>query len=516
MNKYYLRIEGVNLDNFIFDTQDLSTIRGGSLMLIEAPEKVEKWLKEYSKTNTNIEDIKVITKGASWGLFRFNVENDAQAILVAESVREQFKKDSEYCHATFVVDVLPISGENNYTTIRKKLTALNRGRQLRSPSLAVSKLPNPDVPVKITRDNGKKVFNVCELDYVRPAASIGIFKEDEETVEKALSSSVFSRRKFGREGKRKEWYEKITGINDLPSFINDFHELAMPSAGQDFGKLNNKMAVIYVDGNGFGKLQSRVCTDEEKQKKFDLKIRTEFQAGALGYLLNVIKDDSDFKTCEKNDDGSTKPGKIRLETFLWGGDEIIWVVPAWKGWWMLGKFFEHVEKSWKFPENNPLTLAAGLVFCHYKAPIHRITRLAKDLGDMAKQDRSRNLVAYEILESFDHAGIDPKELRQRRLPRQVAFQELLLDGSHMFEIIEPMQELKQEIPKRRIHQMVHQLHQDSADVRDLNDKLAEISPACKKNLEKIKACFGAGYGPWGHWIHLLELSDYIDVAKGGA
>lgn len=27
--KFYLRMEGVNLANFVYDTQDLSTIRGG-------------------------------------------------------------------------------------------------------------------------------------------------------------------------------------------------------------------------------------------------------------------------------------------------------------------------------------------------------------------------------------------------------------------------------------------------------------------------------------------------------
>ena len=36
MNKYLLRIEGVNLNHFVFDTRDLSTVRGGSLLLLAA------------------------------------------------------------------------------------------------------------------------------------------------------------------------------------------------------------------------------------------------------------------------------------------------------------------------------------------------------------------------------------------------------------------------------------------------------------------------------------------------
>ena len=39
---YYLRVEAVNLSHFISDTNDLSTTRGGSLLLLEAMEAVEK------------------------------------------------------------------------------------------------------------------------------------------------------------------------------------------------------------------------------------------------------------------------------------------------------------------------------------------------------------------------------------------------------------------------------------------------------------------------------------------
>lgn len=34
--EYYLSVEAVNLDNFISDTADLSTIRGGGLLLLHA------------------------------------------------------------------------------------------------------------------------------------------------------------------------------------------------------------------------------------------------------------------------------------------------------------------------------------------------------------------------------------------------------------------------------------------------------------------------------------------------
>ena len=42
MNSFLLRMEGVNLSNFVFDTQDLSTIRGGGLLLLDAALRVEE------------------------------------------------------------------------------------------------------------------------------------------------------------------------------------------------------------------------------------------------------------------------------------------------------------------------------------------------------------------------------------------------------------------------------------------------------------------------------------------
>jgi hypothetical protein len=44
--RVFLRIEGMNMSTFVEDTQDLSTIRGGSLLLLHAIERVEKRLEK--------------------------------------------------------------------------------------------------------------------------------------------------------------------------------------------------------------------------------------------------------------------------------------------------------------------------------------------------------------------------------------------------------------------------------------------------------------------------------------
>ena len=56
---FYLRVEAVNLSHFINDTNDLSTIRGGSLLLLEAMEKVEGIIKNNSPKKIRPEEIEI-------------------------------------------------------------------------------------------------------------------------------------------------------------------------------------------------------------------------------------------------------------------------------------------------------------------------------------------------------------------------------------------------------------------------------------------------------------------------
>jgi hypothetical protein len=493
-HSYYLRVEGVNLDNFVFDTNDLSTIRGGGLLMLEAPDRIAK--QSYSKGIK----LDTITSGASWGLFRFQAEDDAQASRVATKVREQLDKDEDYQHATFVTEVLPAE-DDTYVATREKLTALSHWQQMCAPSIIYpEEVDEKNIPEFNTNGKTQKI-HICQFDHVRPAAKTTTKGGDQ----RAASLSVYRRREYGKAKKKREWYENLTGLKDLPKFTHDLSELTTEDKTQDFGFLNQKMAVIYLDGNGFGSLQKRHCTDETAQKNFDRKIRKELQNGTLAKLLLNIKEDHEWYARITNDKGKEE-NKIRLETLLWGGDEVIWVVPAWKGWWMLGRFFKLVEENWEYPAKSKLTLSAGLVFCHHNAPIQRIVNLCKNLGDLAKGDRSANRVAYQVLESFDHAGTDLAEFRRRRCPSGIAPEALILKGNMMEDIISSFKELKRSIPKRRLHRLVETLYFDRSDdlLKELREEIERT--ISKKDMDNMEACLGSGNALW---LHLLELWDYI-------
>ncbi len=70
--KYYLRIEGVNLSNFVYDTQDLSTIRGGGLILLDSIDKLKENFKGI---------LDPISTGASSGLFEINTLTSAESFF---------------------------------------------------------------------------------------------------------------------------------------------------------------------------------------------------------------------------------------------------------------------------------------------------------------------------------------------------------------------------------------------------------------------------------------------------
>lgn len=490
MDDYFLRIEGVNFDDFVFDTNDLSTIRGGGLLLLEAPKMIAE---KITGTGNKLESI---TQGASWGLFRFQADNNAAALEVVEEVRRIVRTDDNYRHATFVVDVLPAEKKEYYPLLREKLSALCKWQQMYSPSIVFpSEVPVTEIP-EIEMSGKTQTVTVCQLDHVRPAAHAtqkggGQSGGGDKF---GISASVHIRREHGLVSKKKVWYETVTGIKPLPEFVGDFKELTEPGKGQHFGSLNRKMAVMYLDGNSFGSLQRSYCTDEDRQREFDKKIRVEYQNQTLKDLLTEIVDDPAWRA-----DGE----KIRLETLLWGGDEVIWVVPAWKGWWMLSRFFQHVKERWKSFDKSPLTLAAGLVFCHHNAPIQRIIRLAKTLGELSKGDRSTNRAAYQVLESFDHAGVDAEAFRRARCPPGITTESLIIDGNTMFSLIEPVQKLKKGMPKRQLHRLVECLYSGGDTAGALSTLLHEIEP---DDLKHLNPCLGESNA---RWLHLLELWDYI-------
>jgi len=537
--KYYLRIEGVNLSNFVYDTQDLSTIRGGGLRLLDS---IKNLKKEFNgKLNP-------ISTGASSGLFEVNVSSFDETEKIKNEIETHVKQDKYLRHATFVVDILESNDSDNFVIDREKILALNRWKQMKSPSIAV---PSP------SQSSDKP----CRIDMVRPATETLTERYKGEDNAR-VSESVFYRREYGRKRKHDFYYE-LTNIE--AGFVNEFNDL---TNDESQGNPHHKMAVIYIDGNGFGNIQASTKTQKEL-KCWDTTIK-DYRKAMLTELLAKIKDKPEWRN----------GNKLRLETLLWGGDELIWVVPAWVGWQTLDFFYRHTkEKNWNF-NGEPLKHGAGIVFCHHNAPIHRITKLAREeLARLAKdKDRKKSLFVYQRLESFDHIGksiqdynfdtyrgklmfsmnqelqteldkkpIDDKlrqefannnimlaqkaEVSVKKLgdtwridkDKQLYFikkdkdklniyepYDLVLDGEKMCEIAKHIKVFKDnDFPRSKLHQIVKSIILHKPDVCDLVKESVKDNKIIAESLQSLTDILDDKYKIYTRWFHIAELWDYI-------
>ncbi|MGQ0594712.1 MAG: hypothetical protein ACT4QB_19380 [Gammaproteobacteria bacterium] len=503
--KYYLRIEGVNLSNFVYDTQDLSTSRGGGLLLLQAVKQVEEKFSNLTSIST----------GASVGLFSFEAKSDADATMLRDEVLKCLKGHAGY--ATFVVDVLPANG--GFRDAVERVIALNRFRQMSSPTL-------------VYPDRGSS-GQVCDVDYVRPATQDGSWRGEEPNRRKErISDSVEARRKYGRKQKQEFYRALLPGgtprdeitpdaatvgseqaealgalyrflASDGEHFTHDLEELTTRGTDEPLG---HKMAVIYIDGNGFGKIQAE-CGDETTLESWDKTIKSS-RARLVAALLAEA-----YATTWP--DGSkpwlTDKGKLRFETLLWGGDELIWVVPAWTGWWTLAKFYE-LSETWSWPPNGqPLKHAASIIFCNYKAPIHRMTDMAKSLAEICKKGdwRKENRAAYLVLESFDIVGGYRDYVRERYRER-IEVDALTLHGDDLSDWIGLFTQVKRILPTRRAFGVLHSALGGPGNLKRLHREARQIIErgGLSTEFDRLLGTVPEKPNP-AAWAHLVELWDYI-------
>jgi len=264
--------------------------------------------------------------------------------------------------------------------------------------------------------------------------------------------------------------------------------------------MHNKLAVFYVDGNQFGEKGRRIFQEQGAAgfKEWSDALRKHHRT----LLRDLLK-----RT--EVDELWSNSGKIRLETPLWGGDEIIWIVPAWKGWELVEWFFGQKHEIVLRGETKTLSYACGLVFSNAKAPIKNVRILAKDkLGEAAKRvGRADNVhrLAYEVLESFDDISGDFDKYRKKWLPPMTSISQLVLDPTR--KIWEPLRKLAgtEEFPMRQLYNCVKAWRQE-----DQTKKSKAIKRLETADPEKELQQFISGEVDY---LHLLQMIPYTSVPK---
>lgn len=478
-----LRVEGVNMRFVIEDTQDLRTISGGSQMLLMA---VHGLHSAFSKLTP-------VSIGASSGVFEVL---DAEPARIRDDVADYLRK--EFPHATFVVSLVDSAAvpatSMPFVVANEMAIAESRWLQMSHPSLA---FPGP----------GSLPSRGAE-DHLRPAGEPG-----------KPSASVAARRAHSKA----TFYEKFAGVTGIEP-CTDLNQL---SSDPSRGNLHNKIAVIYADGNSFARKIAEACKASSEPKAALRSIDASMRARRKELLATVVQ------AAERV--GTDK--RIRLETLLWGGDEVIWVVPAWRGWetlerlyqntrwWVSGDPDQPLVTNASGTNGTPLHQAAGIVFCSRKSHIHRVVNLAKRLAEIAKQkDRERSLFAYQVLESFDVTGLDVEGFRRSLSPAAGigaarTHASMVLDAAHMQGFRMAFEGYKDSDPPRG---KVHRLARAILDRRGTSrshlieferDAIAGFS-SIDDLLDPLRTVDStAAFDRSVPWLHINELWDYVGVGR---
>ncbi|MGH6815278.1 MAG: Cas10/Cmr2 second palm domain-containing protein, partial [Hyphomicrobiaceae bacterium] len=443
MSVFVLWVEGVDFGETLFDTGDLSTVRGASLTQLAMPPFAEERLKE----SLGSDNVQSIFSGASQAAFKLSaakpdaekaeaelgdalgrqgldpaaVEKEARA---AWRTPGQLPGTAPFAHLRFVTGLVELKGDEKLALAGAQAAA--RFRQLQSSG---PRRPPPS-----------KADAVCAIDRRRPAdTKIWVKKtvdpadrasgEDEDSSYSArieVSSSVAARRHYGRWA-RQRFYpaelrdETAAGLG----FADSLHDIVARPPDNTPLALRTKIAVFYADGNKFGSIRKALA----QKKKSAFAAWGTFSQRLVEQQREKLLKPLVAKFREKTGNGSTELKRfamvnrerrklpaylLRLETLLWGGDEVTFVVPSWLGWWLAREFFR-LTKGWHI-EDHPLTFSAGLVFTSYKTPIRDARELARTLADIAKAAHPEDAVdalEVEALESVDPPLDGIEGLRER-------------------------------------------------------------------------------------------------------
>lgn len=424
MSELIVRVEAVNFTATILDTNDLSTMRGGGLAALYLGDVVGAALAKVVPSSTPLHS------GASQCAFRITIadgEDVAKQRIEAEiraALNAADGKDGKppYAYTMHVVSVAPVKppgGRSEEEAALAIAEARGHARQFRQWT---------ELPIAFSED----AEDADPLDGVRPATVPTYFPKgkvldpDDEGVgadRTRASPSVHARLRFGRKA-RQDFYrqelksqlpQSLAGRPPELSFAQSFQDIVKAPPQEAGLSVQSKIAVVYADGNGFGKARTAVGTIEFGKQLAPLR---------KSLLQAVVTWLADGAASPKWEDVFAIDGEVRgrqtkglrFETILWGGDEVAFVMPAWLATTFVEGFFRHTA-DWSIragANNFPLTHAVGVAIGHHKVPIRQLRAIAKTAADTAKEAglRDGNTATFEVFESLHPPDTDLERWRR--------------------------------------------------------------------------------------------------------
>jgi hypothetical protein len=531
---YLVRIEGADFATTLYDTDDLSTIRGASQAYIYLPARIAALFR--ARTGWQVDA--VLPGAASIGIFRAEapggvgeaaVENAVADAIAAPVGDAADRLDKVRPHLSFTWAAVKESGD--YGADSYRLAARAKARQLCRLSVDV---PRAEATLP------------CQFDRRRPAVNsvtVG-------GASRRASASVKARHDYGRI-ERHRFYESeldwsgldkatfaVTQslqdlVDPLRSELDDTDRVRMPLA------LASKIAIVYLDGNKFTAIREAtvfgdgVEDKEGRHRSFDKFVREERRRDLLSRIVKRLSRDGRHNWVYR--DGCWR---LRFETLLWGGDEALFVLPAWALMDALPELMAALD-GWTWEDGYTLSHAVGIAICNVKTPIAVARKLAEDIADAAKdkdvigEDRRNlaNAVSIQVFESVEPPRTDLSDFRAAFYGTGAA-RAFTLKGraevEDMLRIIRSFQREKDGLPRSQLYRLIAEMRTivegpDHAETK--TRKLAAYAPpngaALVEAFERsgctipVATLMSAALGytpaaPRLPFIRLAELWDYVD------
>jgi len=263
-------LEAQNFDMTLYDTNDLSVVRGASLWLDKLEDLCRNVLDECGAT-----DLKRLETGSERVVFSYEGSDEGS---IRNGLEASLARDLwPYFHVAVAFADSADTGK-----------ARNKSSQLRNWTVRL-----PDV------ENSKRPD---ELDRVRPATTT-IQKGDNT---RHVSAMTAARLRYGKEERQLFWRANIPEGGRAADSLSDL--VADPPSGLP-DSAQRKVALVHLDGDKFGKLAA----------KDPVRFNNDFSAFKSDLLKAVAHQAFDVDK-----------GLLRLEALIWGGDDMTFVMPSWQ------------------------------------------------------------------------------------------------------------------------------------------------------------------------------------------
>ena len=502
MGNYLFRAEAVNLTPTVYDTSDISAIRGSGFYLLNRIHRLAE--------NDNFREY-LITEGASAAVFKINTDDPVSVRNnILEFLYGELDGEQPFKEMMFLVEYLKFDKKDNFREAMAGLMGKLRLSQMQSPTVRI--FQNTLKPGKgMTFDGLNRVLPAHTYDNIKEV-NISDFTHKRKNQGKPLRKAIYKDLLRNKEDLH---------LNDY-DFTDSLEELSVDPAQ---GNLSGKIAYIHIDGNKFGALQSGFS--EVDFREYDLKLQG-FKKEFLSGILKLVRENRSFLS-GKN--------KVRLETLLWGGDELKLVVPAWLGWKTAQLFFKllwddskNMKMKLKGTEYD-LTYAMGLVLSHHKNPIRNISAIGEELVSSVKDSLSSDTVYkraegdrmyFMVLESLE--TLQGKYSGFCREYYGTESSELMLSPKGVREMQVIAKLLNRAFPRSRVYRIAAawRANDSGSYTKLLADGLSSYAGPKEDRVrlaEQIKSFTGtafdgekpettrarAGY----RWLQLAELWDYL-------